>query len=65
MSDLDVVTFGEVMGMFIANDSGPLDRVANFTRALAGAETNVAVGLARLDHRVGWIGRVGQDPFGT
>lgn len=62
---LDIVTFGEVMGMFIANDPGPLDLVANFTRALAGAETNVAVGLARLGHRVGWIGRVGQDPLGT
>jgi 2-dehydro-3-deoxygluconokinase len=61
---LDVVTFGEVMAMFIAGESGPLENVATFTRALAGAETNVAVGLARLGHRVGWIGRVGDDPFG-
>jgi len=61
---LDVVTFGEVMAMFVANESGPLENVATFTRALAGAETNVAVGLARLGHRAGWIGRVGDDPFG-
>jgi len=65
MSALDVVTFGEVMAMFVAADPGPLDRVVNFTRALAGAETNVAVGLARLGHRAGWIGRVGQDPLGS
>lgn len=62
---LDVVTFGEVMAMFIALDSGPLEQVANFTRALAGAETNVAIGLARLGHRAGWIGRVGHDPLGS
>ena len=36
----------------------------SYTRALAGAETNVATGLARLGHRAGWIGRVGDDPFG-
>ena len=61
---LDVVTFGEVMAMFVATESGPLERVSNFHRALAGAETNVAIGLARLGHRVGWVGRVGEDPFG-
>ncbi|MCZ2403748.1 sugar kinase [Paenarthrobacter sp. Z7-10] len=61
---LDVVTFGEVMAMFVATESGPLERAANFNRALAGAETNVAIGLARLGHRVGWVGRVGEDHFG-
>jgi 2-dehydro-3-deoxygluconokinase len=61
---LDVVTFGEVMAMFVAEEPGPLERVARFRRALAGAECNVATGLARLGHRVGWVGRVGDDPFG-
>lgn len=61
---LDVVTFGEVMTMFVATEPGPLERVTTFTRGLAGAETNVATGLARLGHRTGWIGRVGDDPFG-
>lgn len=61
---LDAVTFGEVMTMFVAAEPGPLERVTTFTRALAGAETNVATGLARLGHRAGWIGRVGDDPFG-
>lgn len=65
MNGLDVVTFGEVMGMFVAADPGPLERVVTFTRALAGAETNVAIGLARLGHRAGWIGRVGHDPLGS
>ncbi|WP_372593325.1 sugar kinase [Actinotalea sp.] len=61
---LDAVTFGEVMAMFIAEEAGPLERVSGWTLALAGAETNVAIGLARLGHRVGWVGRVGDDPFG-
>jgi 2-dehydro-3-deoxygluconokinase len=61
---LDAVTFGEVMAMFVATQPGPLERVTTFTRALAGAETNVATGLARLGHRTGWIGRIGDDPFG-
>lgn len=59
-----VVTFGEVMAMFVAGEAGPLEDVIAYTRALAGAEANVAVGLARLGHKVGWIGRVGDDPFG-
>ncbi|WP_199429762.1 sugar kinase [Qaidamihabitans albus] len=64
LSQLDAVTFGEIMAMFVAGQSGPLEHVTDYRRALAGAEYNVAVGLARLGHRVGWVGRVGDDPFG-
>jgi 2-dehydro-3-deoxygluconokinase len=60
----EVITFGEAMAMFVADTAGPVDEVAQYTRALAGAETNVATGLARLGHPTGWIGRVGDDPFG-
>ncbi|MGO1385921.1 MAG: sugar kinase [Arachnia sp.] len=61
---LDGVTFGEVMAMFVAGQPGPLEQVKDYSLALAGAETNVAIGLARLGHRAGWIGRVGAEPFG-
>lgn len=61
---LDVVTFGEVMAMFVADEPGELASVTRYRRALAGAEVNVAVALSRLGHRVGWLGRVGDDPFG-
>jgi 2-dehydro-3-deoxygluconokinase len=60
----DVITFGEAMAMFVADTPGSLDEVEHYTRSLAGAETNVATGLARLGHSTGWIGRVGNDPFG-
>lgn len=65
MEKLDVVTFGEAMAMFVADDFGRLDQINHFTKYLAGAETNVAVGLARLGLRSGWASRVGADSFGT
>ncbi|MDQ0219194.1 sugar kinase [Peribacillus cavernae] len=64
MQSLDVVTFGEAMAMFIAENPGPLHEVKHFTRELAGAETNVAIGLARLGFKSGWASRVGSDAFG-
>ena len=60
----EVITFGEAMAMFVAATPGSLDEVTHYSRSLAGAETNVATGLARLGHGAGWIGRVGDDPFG-
>jgi len=61
---LDVVTFGEAMAMFIADQVGELHKANNFTLALAGSETNVSVGLSRLDYKVGWVSKIGDDPFG-
>lgn len=64
MSSLDVVTFGEAMAMFVADRPGDLSGIEHFTRRMAGAETNFAVGLARLGLKVGWVGRLGDDSFG-
>ena len=61
---LDVVTVGEAMAMFVACETGPLEEVAQFTRQVAGAELNVAIGLSRLGLKVGWASRVGDDVFG-
>lgn len=61
---LDVVTYGEAMAMFVAAEPGPLDSATHFTRRIAGADLNVAIGLARLGFRVGWMSRVGADSFG-
>jgi len=62
---LDVLTLGETMALLIADEPGPLAGVRHFTRGLAGADTNVAIGLARLGLKVGWISRVGDDAFGA
>jgi len=62
---LAAVTFGEPMAMFIANEVGELSEVNSFTRALAGAESNVAVGLSRLGHPTGYVTKLGNDHLGT
>ncbi|MFI5673385.1 sugar kinase [Streptomyces cellulosae] len=59
----DVVTFGETMAALRAN--GPLRLGGSLGLSMAGAESNVAVGLARLGHRVRWAGRVGADELGA
>ncbi|MFC5523069.1 sugar kinase [Polaromonas jejuensis] len=60
----DVLTVGEPMALFAATRPGALSTVADYHRVTAGAELNVATGLARLDLRVGYISRVGKDSFG-
>lgn len=61
---LDVITAGEAMVVFAAQQVGPLETVPSFSRLAAGAELNVAIGLARLGLRVGYLSRLGQDAFG-
>lgn len=61
---MDVVTLGEAMVLLVAADTGPLDQVQSFHKRTAGAETNVAIGLARLGLTVGWGSRLGADSFG-
>lgn len=60
----DVVTLGESMVLFVPQRTGLLRNASVFDRSVAGAESNLAVGLARLGHRVGWMGRLGNDEFG-
>jgi dehydrogluconokinase len=64
MKPLDVVTFGEAMMMLVADQPGPLEQVHAFHKRTAGAETNVAIGLARLGLAVGWASRLGDDSMG-
>lgn len=61
---LDVITIGEAMAMFVATETGELSTVEHFMKRVAGAELNVATGLARLGLNVGWVSRVGNDSFG-
>jgi 2-dehydro-3-deoxygluconokinase len=53
------------MVMMVADQSDSLQFVTNYSRKIAGAESNVAIGLARIGHSVGWLSALGQDPFGT
>ena len=61
---LDVLSIGETMALLVAQEPGPLESVQSFSKRIAGADTNVAIGLARLGFRVGWVSRLGADSFG-
>jgi len=61
---MEVVTFGESMVLFGPDSSGPLRYVQNFNKSIAGAESNVAIALAKLGHSVGWFSKLGNDEFG-
>lgn len=61
---LDVVTFGEAMLLLVADRPGPIEDAEVLHKRTAGAETNVAIGLARLGFKVGWASRLGTDSMG-
>lgn len=55
---------GEPVGLFSAQDAGSLETVKNYRSSVAGAEFTVAMGLSRLGHTVGYMTKLGKDPFG-
>ena len=61
----DVVTLGEAMVVVRPPDGAPVAEATSFVMGVAGAESNLAIGLARLAHRVAFVGRVGADAAGT
>ncbi|MDF2564523.1 MAG: 2-dehydro-3-deoxygluconokinase [Massilibacillus sp.] len=61
---IEVLTIGEPMGLLVADEVKPLENVEHFTRYVAGAEINFAVGMARLEHKVAYVSKLGNDPFG-
>lgn len=60
----EVVTFGETMALMMPVGTKGIEYNSQFTKSFGGAESNVAIGVSRLGHRVGWFGRLGKDPFG-
>ena len=60
----ELVTLGESMVVFVPETTGPLRHAERFSRGVAGAESNVAIGLSRLGHPTAWLGRLGDDEFG-
>lgn len=56
---VDLVSIGETMVGLVSHDDP-----RRFTATMAGAESNVAVGIAQLGHRARWVSRLGDDPLG-
>lgn len=62
---LDVIACGELLIDFVSTESGvSLVQAPAFVKAAGGAPANVAVGVARLGYRAGFMGQVGDDDFG-
>ena len=59
-----LILIGEPMGLLIAQAEGKLSDVKAYDFAIAGAEYNVAIGATRLGHKVTYITKLGNDPFG-
>ncbi|UOY00125.1 sugar kinase [Blastococcus sp. PRF04-17] len=59
-----VVTLGETMALLWPPEVGPLRHAPALRLGVAGAESNVAVGVVRLGVPAAWVGRVGDDEFG-
>ncbi|SBT42421.1 sugar kinase [Micromonospora auratinigra] len=60
----EVACLGETMVVLAPAPGTALAHADRLAVGVGGAESNVAMGLARLGHRVAWVGRVGDDPFG-
>ena len=59
-----LVTLGETLGLLVAEDVGPLSLARGMRLGMGGAESNVAIGVARLGLPATWIGCLGDDPIG-
>ena len=61
---LDVVSYGETMGLLDSERVGPLRLGGTLRLSIAGAESTVAIGVARLGGTARWVGFVGDDEIG-
>ncbi|MHA7964297.1 sugar kinase [Paenibacillus sp. CAU 1782] len=59
-----IITFGESMALFMPQEHKAIERASVLEQGFGGAESNVAIGLARLGASIGWFGALGNDPFG-
>lgn len=61
---LDVVAIGEAMIRLAVPPGESLESAAHLNAHVAGAEANVAVTLARMGFRTGWVSKLPTTPFG-
>ncbi|REE75467.1 2-dehydro-3-deoxygluconokinase [Rhodococcus wratislaviensis] len=59
-----LVTLGETMGLLASPTPGPLRHQHSLELSIGGAESNVAIGVARLGIDATWVSRLGDDAIG-
>ncbi|SEC51908.1 2-dehydro-3-deoxygluconokinase [Paenibacillus sp. GP183] len=60
----ELLTFGETMALMMPASGKGLEYSSQLHQLFGGAESNVAIGVARLGRRAGWFGLLGHDPLG-
>ncbi len=60
----EIVTFGETMALLAPEGNKGIEFSDRLTKGFGGAESNVAIGAARLGVSAGWFSRLGNDPLG-
>ncbi|MFW6102736.1 MAG: sugar kinase, partial [Chloroflexota bacterium] len=60
----DVISMGETMVAFEAQQYGPLREAEDFKKWVGGAADNFIIAVARLGFTTGWFSRVGDDELG-
>jgi len=61
----NIVTLGEALIDMVSTTTGLLSDAPGFEKAAGGAPANVAAGLGCLGASVGFVGKVGRDPWGV
>jgi 2-dehydro-3-deoxygluconokinase len=61
---IDVLCIGETMALVAPTTPDGLETADLFALTSAGAESNVAISIAALGERAGWLSRLGNDPLG-
>ncbi len=64
MTPYDVVAVGETMAALVGDPPGPLRAGEHLLLDAGGAESNLAICLARAGWRVAWLSRLGDDSLG-
>jgi 2-dehydro-3-deoxygluconokinase len=59
-----VITAGETMALVVPSSPGRLRHATNLLLSIGGAESNVAIGLARLGVPASWLSALGEDELG-
>lgn len=62
---MDIVLIGRIGVDLNSNEIHvPMEETKTFTKYVGGSPANIAVGMARLGNKIGFIGRVSDDQFG-
>lgn len=60
----EIITIGETMAAFTPKSTGYLHYIKDYELRIAGAESNLAIGVCKLGHSASWFSSLGKDEFG-